>query len=120
MEKHLRIHRGSPLKRHRLGIVLSLIVFLRISATGQTGDRQDFSKESPIRSDGYLQVIKLKPGLEGARVGIRPRDILLRWTMDGASGKLESPFDLVILQLDQSHRGMITVEGRRGKQEKRW
>ncbi|MEW6365848.1 MAG: CHAT domain-containing protein [Acidobacteriota bacterium] len=58
----------------------------------------------------------------GERAGIEPEDILLRWhrcanppaNPDSAEGVLQSPWDWELVRVEQSPRGIVRVQGKRG------
>jgi CHAT domain-containing protein len=52
--------------------------------------------------------------------GMRPGDILLRWTRSDHSGIVESPFDVAWVELEQNPRGSVRWEGLRGDQTEAW
>lgn len=71
----------------------------------------------------------LKPGVvvekvaknsEAEEAGIHEGDILLLWKRDGFTGRIESPFDLRWLEVEQRPRGPLTLEGLRGTEQRTW
>ncbi len=73
--------------------------------------------------------LRLLPGLvvedvaasqEGQRAGLLKGDILLAWSRGEIRGALESPFELSEVEVEQSPRGAVTLEGSRGAEKRTW
>jgi CHAT domain-containing protein/Tfp pilus assembly protein PilF len=71
---------------------------------------------------------QLKPGIviesvakgsAGDEAGLQKGDVLLRWTRGNVHGEINSPFDLMETQLEQSARG-VTLEGQRANDTRSW
>jgi tetratricopeptide (TPR) repeat protein len=84
-----------------------------------------FVISSPTRAysepDAGIVVEAVEPGLLGARAGIRPGAILLKWQCDDASGVLDSPFEFS--RFDRSRaacRHRIFIEGLSSGARRRW
>src|SRR5215468_7768413 len=57
---------------------------------------------------------------QAEKAGIRTGDVLLNWSRGDADGAIDSPFDLPHIRFEQAPRGLVTVEGLRGNQQRRW
>ena len=55
-----------------------------------------------------------------AKAGIQPGDSLLHWSRGDTNGAIQSPFDLARLQIKQSLRGEVEIEGLRGSEIYHW
>src|SRR5260370_41031478 len=71
----------------------------------------------------------LNPGLvvesiakysQAEQAGIQEDDVLTSWSRVDVQGKLESPFDLSWVQLEQSPRGEGSLQGHRGADPQVW
>src|SRR5215831_678652 len=75
------------------------------------------STEDPKRR---IVVEQTQSNFEAERAGIQKDDVLLRWSRGDAHGEIESPFDLMVLEIDQEPRGPVTLEGLRGGEKLSW
>jgi CHAT domain-containing protein/Tfp pilus assembly protein PilF len=53
-------------------------------------------------------------------VGLSEGDILLKWSRGDAGGEIQSPFDLMYLEIEQSPRGAVKLSGQRLGQGQDW
>jgi CHAT domain-containing protein/tetratricopeptide (TPR) repeat protein len=60
------------------------------------------------------------PQAPGALAGLRPGDVLLFWSSGEESGPIDSPYDLVPLDVEVSPRRPVTLQGRRGRKAQTW
>ena len=70
-------------------------------------------------------IVVEKVGVDSAaeQAGIQAGDLLLSWSPamgPPARGSLESPFDLLDVEIEQSPRGPVTLVGRRGQVDSTW
>jgi CHAT domain-containing protein/Tfp pilus assembly protein PilF len=91
----------------------------REDASAQTIDDTREDTTSGSIGDGIV-VDAVNKNFEGEKAGLQPGDILLRWTRDGASGEMRSPFDLSRVEIEQAPLGSVTVEGLRGTKNESW
>lgn len=56
----------------------------------------------------------------GEKAGLKPGDVILRWTRDEAKGEIESPFDFLQIEIEQKPRGNVVAEGLRGTEKQSW
>ncbi|HEY6305461.1 MAG TPA: CHAT domain-containing tetratricopeptide repeat protein [Candidatus Angelobacter sp.] len=54
------------------------------------------------------------------KAGLLEGDVLLTWSRGDASGRLETPFDLDQVVVEELVRGPVTVEGMRGAEKRTW
>jgi CHAT domain-containing protein/Tfp pilus assembly protein PilF len=73
--------------------------------------------ESPGHAVVVESVVK---GAQAARLGVRPGDLILRWTRGELRGDFDSPFTLSYIAVEQASRGAVTVYGRRGTRPCIW
>ena len=57
---------------------------------------------------------------EADHTGLRGGDILLSWVSARAAGPIESPFDLLRVEIEQAPLGAVTLEGLRGSEKRTW
>lgn len=83
----------------------------------------------PARAEvGGVVVTSVLAGSAGDRAGIRPGDLLSTWTRgphppanpDEAQGSLETPLDLMAVELEQAPRGEVILRGERAGQTETW
>jgi hypothetical protein len=86
-------------------VVLPLLVPLA-SCLSTGGARHDQSLGLAVRTTAE--------GGMAATAGLRPGDVLLTWQSEDASGKLESPFDVMDLQVEHTNVGPVTLTARAG------
>jgi CHAT domain-containing protein/Tfp pilus assembly protein PilF len=67
-----------------------------------------------------LVVESLVDHFEGEKAGIKPGDVLVKWSRNGKGGEFDSPFDLLFTRLEQASRGTVEVEGLRGSEKRIW
>ncbi|HEX6739331.1 MAG TPA: CHAT domain-containing protein [Vicinamibacteria bacterium] len=85
---------------------------------------------SPLAAEepAGVVVVQVAPDSAAARAGIRPGDIIEAWSRAAAppanprsvQGRIESPFDLEGVDLEEAPRGPVTLTGRRGEQRQEW
>lgn len=61
-------------------------------------------------------VESVEPLYAGQRAGIQPGDVITGWNREGsaAEGKVDSPFDMIRVEIEQAPRGEIRMSGLRG------
>lgn len=65
-------------------------------------------------------VEEISKNSESERAGLQPGDLLLSWSRGDVKGDITSPFDLSLIEVEQSPRGRITLEGIRGEEKRIW
>lgn len=78
------------------------------------------SDRPPITLKHGVVVELVSKHSEAEKAGIRPGDVLLRWSRGYAKGEIESPFDLPYIRFEQGSRGPVSLIGLRGGDEKTW
>jgi CHAT domain-containing protein/tetratricopeptide (TPR) repeat protein len=63
---------------------------------------------------------KVTKNFEGDKAGLQEGDILLRWSRGESQGELESPFDLIAVEIEQAPRGTVILHGLHGNQHETW
>jgi CHAT domain-containing protein/Flp pilus assembly protein TadD len=61
-------------------------------------------------------VEKVEKNSEAEKAGLHEGDVLLSWSRGDEQGKIESPFDVAWLDIEQRPRGTVTLYGTRGSQ----
>ncbi|MFL6417153.1 MAG: CHAT domain-containing protein [Bryobacteraceae bacterium] len=56
----------------------------------------------------------------GEKAGLQRGDLLLAWSRETESGRIDSPFTLNEVEIEQGQRGAVQVRGRRGVASKTW
>jgi CHAT domain-containing protein/Tfp pilus assembly protein PilF len=62
----------------------------------------------------------VKPDSAAQGAGLKVGDAILSWSRGTDTGKTESPFDWIDLEVEQIPRGPVTLRGIRGSREKSW
>jgi len=88
---------------------------------------------APVASSGAgasreigVAVEEIAKGSAGERAGLKAGDMLVSWaraSVSGATmarGKLDSPFDLTAVEVEQAPRGVVRLTGRRGRSGMTW
>lgn len=78
------------------------------------------AQPQPRATHSGVVVEEVTKNSEATRADIREADILLSWSRNDAKGEIKSPLDLTWLELEQSPRGAVTLEGLRGAEKKTW
>lgn len=95
----------------RIGICLVAFAYLGSSVLhGQTTD---------VLRPGVV-VETIQKNSEADRAGLVEGDVVSAWSRGDARGKIESPFDLAAIEIEQAPRGPVTLEGLRDKENKAW
>jgi CHAT domain-containing protein/tetratricopeptide (TPR) repeat protein len=71
-------------------------------------------------SQSGVAIEKVNRDFEGDKAGLQAGDIVLRWSRGDSQGELESPFDLIAVEIEQAPRGTVILQGLRGNQQKVW
>src|SRR5262245_8027641 len=79
------------------------------------------SQQSPTPNlNPGIIIEKIVKHSEAKKAGVAEGDVLLRWSRGEASGEIQSPFDLVSIEIEQAPRGPVTLEGLHSKTKKVW
>jgi tetratricopeptide (TPR) repeat protein len=65
-------------------------------------------------------VEKVEKNSEAEKAGLREGDVLLSWSRGDEQGKIESPFDVSWIDIEQRPRGTVELHGVRGKEVRAW
>lgn len=65
-------------------------------------------------------VEKVERNSEAEKAGLREGDVILSWSRGDQQEKVESPFDIAWLDIEQRPRGVVTVQGFRDGQVRSW
>jgi tetratricopeptide (TPR) repeat protein len=65
-------------------------------------------------------VEQVDKGLEAEKAGLRIGDVILAWSRSTLRGNIESPFDLDEVATEQNPRGLVVLEGLRGREKQTW
>jgi hypothetical protein len=106
MESEIAIRRSVIL------IVIGLIGFSSVSVA------QDAC--TPLMAGSGVIVESIVQGRQAARLGLRTGDTILGWRRNKINGRINSPFDLAYVEIDQSSRGLVAIDGYRGRQQRTW
>jgi hypothetical protein len=74
---------------------------------------------SASAQDGVI-VEEVAKGSAGQTAGLASGDLLLSWSRGAESGRINSPFVLSDVQLEQGSRGPVTLTGRHGAAAHVW
>ena len=99
------------------GWFLLMLIFFGLS----TADSQDLGNSGvPLEPGKGAIVDAVKKDSEADRTGLQDGDVLLNWTRGDSKGKIESPFDLLEVEIEQAPRGTVTLEGSRALEKRAW
>jgi CHAT domain-containing protein/Tfp pilus assembly protein PilF len=93
--------------RRYLVLLMTFTVAALVSASGQS-------------SPPGVVVEKIARGLAADKAGLRETDTILSWARGGDHGRIDSPFDLSAVEVEQAPRGVITLNGLRGQESLTW
>lgn len=106
--------------RRRAGIVLAMLVSCAAAFASNSAASEVI--EGPVLHGAVVETVRDASAAHQA--GIRPDDVLLRWHRaaaapaypSAANGLIDSPLDLLDVELEQGPRGALTLEGTRAGQ----
>jgi CHAT domain-containing protein/tetratricopeptide (TPR) repeat protein len=88
------------------------------------------ASESCERLEGETGVVveSVKPGSPGEMAGLQPGDVILSWSCaasppafpESSSGSINSPHDLLPLEIEEAPRRAVNLRGKRDDQESVW
>ncbi len=99
-----------------LSLLLSSSAFAQAAANSKSNTN---TRPAGNLGEGVL-VEEVKKTFEADKARLHSGDLLLNWTRGDSKGKIESPFDLLEIELDQAPRGAVTLEGLRGTEKRTW
>src|SRR5215471_4722089 len=67
-----------------------------------------------------VNVERVAKNSAAAVAGLQEGDVIVGWTRGDAGGKIESPFDLRVVEIEQKPRGSVTLNGFRGDEKRQW
>jgi CHAT domain-containing protein/Tfp pilus assembly protein PilF len=106
------------MKRYTFFFLIWLFVGVDISAYCQE-PRDSVILNSPLIAHGVI-VESITKGTQAERLGLQAGDNLLSWSRGNERGEFSSPFDVAYISVEQASRGLVTVYGRRGEQNRSW
>ena len=65
-------------------------------------------------------VEEVQAGREGDKAGLKIGDVILGWSRNDVSGRIESPFDYIWVDIEQRPRGEVTLHGMREHTKMSW
>jgi CHAT domain-containing protein/Tfp pilus assembly protein PilF len=98
-------------------IALSLPAF---PVLAQTAPHSKIDTVCPTELQSGVFVESLAKNSEAEKAGLLEGDLLLSWSRGDTHGQIESPFDLLDIEVEQEPRGRVTVEGSRGEVRQVW
>jgi CHAT domain-containing protein/Tfp pilus assembly protein PilF len=106
------------MKLHTLLAVSSVALFLTASSNF-AADLGTSQEDTPKLLPGVV-VEAVTNGLEAAKAGIRQGDVILSWSRGDRRGDLNSPFDMSFVEVEESPRGPVALEGLRRTEKQVW
>src|SRR5579859_2663625 len=112
-------------------LILSALTLPVLAQTKSSDQMESLDQTTPKSGNAANEGIseELKPGIvvekverssEGERAGLQEGDVLLSWSRGDAKGKIESPFDLSTLFVEQAIYGTVILNGFRGTAKRDW
>jgi S1-C subfamily serine protease len=99
--------------------VFLLLLMISAFGLGQTTNPGPSSIDKQMFQPGAV-VEEVTKNSAAEKAGLQEGDVLLAWTRDDATGKIESPFDVSVIATEQAPRGAISLKGLRGLKESAW
>ena len=100
-------------------VALFLCILVLCKANMAQHDSAQGDHAAVSTSPGIV-VEAVQKGSAGEKAGLQVGDILLSWKRVGADGKIESPFDLFVVETDQAPRSPVVLEGLRDEEKFTW
>jgi tetratricopeptide (TPR) repeat protein len=109
------------MKFYSLMIAFAIPCLLSVVALAGSAPAQESQvNPAPAEIKPGVVVEKVTEHGEAEKAGLQPEDILLEWSRGDAQGKILSPFDLPEIEIEQSPRGAVTIQGSRGSERRVW
>ncbi len=100
----------------KLAVLLCLCLCLaNFPARGENTNAQMALAPSP-----GVVVEWVLPNYGADKAGLKPGDILLKWSRGNKRGEIASPFDLSYIRFEEASRATIKIEGLRGNEKRSW
>ncbi|HEY6347783.1 MAG TPA: CHAT domain-containing protein [Candidatus Angelobacter sp.] len=93
-------------------LAISIVLLLAVSLPANAVPMED--------STQGIIVEEVTKGSAGELAGLLPGDVIRSWRRDGAETTVESPFDLLSVELEQAPLGTVVLKGLRGAERKSW
>ncbi len=98
----------------------SIYAFLLIIIFTSGVSTLSFATQGPSLAGAGVVVEKVTHGSEADKAGIAAGDTLLKWSGKTDSGQIDSPFDLLRIEVEQAPFGAVAIEGRSADKTKKW
>ena len=111
------------MKLRHLSILLAAAAIWASSISGQSTPRLNAASNPQGHATNLAQgvvVEEIKKGSAADKAGIQAGDVVSGWSQGDSKGKIESPFDLELLEVEQGPRGKLTLEGSRETESRSW
>jgi len=106
------------MKLRSLVISQTALLLLTLGTFGQTVPSQEKASEEELEKGVVVE--KIDKGSAVEKAGFRVGDILLDWIYADVKSEIESPSDLLQIEIEQAYRGAIKIEGLRGTEKQVW
>jgi CHAT domain-containing protein/Flp pilus assembly protein TadD len=73
-----------------------------------------------VADEEGVVVESVTPHSVAAVAGLLPGDVMLSWSSAAANGLVNSPYDLLPVEIEEAPRRAVTLHGRRGSEEMAW
>lgn len=103
----------------RLLVALSLIFLMRLSLCALVGQASVHSGSDGELNTGVV-VETVDRESEGENATLHEGDVLLSWSRAGSESKIQSPFDVAEIEIEQGPRGAVTIQGLRNTEPQTW
>jgi CHAT domain-containing protein len=99
-----------------LFLLLGLVAMLAVSnaQTVSSSSQEGHGIETGVIIEGYTD------GSEGGESDLQANDVILSWSREGTTHRIDSPFDWWDFQIEQLPRGPVTIHGIRNSSPMTW
>jgi CHAT domain-containing protein/tetratricopeptide (TPR) repeat protein len=113
------MHQNTLLSRLIAAIGTVLCLTTAVAITGAQSN-SEHTVTSPSGCEPGAVVEKISANSVAEKAGLKEGDVILSWTRGDVNGRIDSPFDIPLLEIEQAPLGSITLEGLRGNEKSTW
>lgn len=106
--------------RHFPSFILLLCVTTHVFAQQVVTRNEPALRDTLMALEAGVVVEDVKPRSAADRAGLQVDDVILRWSRAGRHQELESPFDVLAVEVEEGARGTVTLQGTRNNLPQVW